>query len=272
MVGLTDDRAETAMGELRSWNLLVQPGLVEDVPRYNCSRNLAKLMRRTLEGTDQEQRIRNGLRGLRGHIVGSARVRKYIQQAVALKQRGNQDDAELTLLEGLNEVPNSGQAHAMLGWLYSKWQPNARAADAEENFQRAEVLGSWNRDMYAHWADMEVRRGEYRKAIDICERSLGTAARNDAFTWRLAGIAYTHLGQLLKESLSIEQADDAFRRADRALGRAQELSRGQGDLSRALHGRHQLARASGRGDRVAEVLLEWGELLPTDPFLLAVRR
>jgi tetratricopeptide (TPR) repeat protein len=272
VLGLTDDKADTAMGELRNWNLLVRPGLVEEIPRYTCSRNLGKLMRRTLEGTDQEQRIRNGLKGLRGVVVGSSRVRKYIQQAVALKRRGNQDEAEATLLEGLRDVPNSGELHAMLGWLYSRWLPSCRVVDAEENFERAEKLGSWGRDLYAHWADMELKRDEYRKAIAVCERANRAAAKNDPFIWRLTGIAYTRLGLQLRQSLSTEQAADAFDNADLALRRAQELSREQGDPSKTLNSRYQLARATGDVNAAAEILGQWEEELPEDPFLLAIRR
>lgn len=272
VVGLTDDQAEAAMGELRSWNLLVRPGIVEDIPRYTCSRNLAKLLRRTLQGTDQEQRIQNGLKGLRGVVFSSARIRRYIQQAVALKQRGSQAEAEETLLQGVTEVPNSGQLHAMLGWLYSKWQPNPRVADAEENFERAEALGSWGRDLYAHWADMEIRREEYRKVIAICERAFRTAAKDDGFMWRLAGTAYTRVGQQARQSLSTQQAEDAFDRAGKAFRRAQELSREPGDLSRSLNGRYRLAQAKGEVEAAAEVLREWESLLPSDPYLLSLRR
>jgi tetratricopeptide (TPR) repeat protein len=268
VLGLTDDQAESALGELKSWNLLAKPGLVEDIPRFTCSRNLGKLMHRTLAGTDEEQRIKNGIKGLRGVIVAPSRVRKYIQQAVALQRRKSQDEAENTLREGLRDVPNSGELHAMLGWLYSRWQPNARVADAQENFERAEALGSGGRDLYAHWADMELKRNEYRKAIAVCERAHKVAAKDDGFVWRLYGIAYTRLGKQLRQSLSTEQAADAFRRADRALRHAQELSRNDaGDLSRCFTARHALARACGDSDGAAKVVNEWQTSLPSDPYL-----
>jgi tetratricopeptide (TPR) repeat protein len=272
VTGLTDDLAEAAMGELRNWNLLVRPGLVEDIPRYTCSRNLAKLLRRTLEGTDQEQRIQNGLKGLRGIVFSSARIRQFTQQAVALKQRGSQLEAEQILLQGIAEVPNSGQLHAMLGWLYSKWQPTPRVADAEENFERAEALGSWGRDLYAHWADMETRRQEYRKVTVICERAFRTAAKEDGFMWRLAGTAYTRVGEQARQSLSTEEAREAFERAERAFRRAQELSKEPGDLSRSLNGRYRVAQAQGEIESAGKILEEWESLLPTDPYLASLRR
>jgi tetratricopeptide (TPR) repeat protein len=270
--GLSDEQAESAMGELQRWHLLVKPGIIEEIPRYTCSRNLAKLMRRTIEGTDQETRIRNGLKGLRGVAVGSSRMRGYIQQAVALKRRGDQAEAEATLSRGLAEVPNSGELHAMLGWLYAKWQPVARVADAEENFSRAEALGSWGRDLYAHWADMELSRNEVRKAIQLCERSVACAAQDDPFTWRLLGVSYIKLGQSLRRSLSVDQAHDAFGKARRALRRAQDLSAEPGDLSRSLNARYQLAKTTGDVDHATSVLKEWENLLPDDPYLAAVRR
>lgn len=272
IVGLSDEDAELAMGELQRWHLLVKPGLLEEIPRYTCSRNLAKLMRRTLEGTDRESRIRNGLKGLRGLTVGSSRVRGFIQQAVALKRRGDQVEAEATLLQGLAEIPNSGELHAMLGWLYAKWQPAPRVADAEENFSRAESFGSWGRDLYAHWADMELSRNEVRKAIELCERSLHSAAKDDPFTWRLSGIAHIRLGQSLRQSLSMEQAKDAFAKARRALRRAQALSTDSGDLSRSLSARYHLAKTTGDVEQAGLVLEEWERLLPGDPYLAAVRR
>lgn len=272
VLGFTDDQAESAMGELQNWNLLVMPGLVENIPRFTCSRNLGKLVRRTLEGTDEEQRIQNGLKGLRGVVVGTSRVRKYIQQSVALQRRGHQEEAEKTLREGLRDIPNSGQLHAMLGWLYSKWRPNPRVVDAEENFERAETLGSRGRDLYAHWADMELKRNEYRKAIAVCERAHKATVKDDQFIWRLTGVAYTRLGQQLRQSLSTEQANDAFRRADRALRRAQELSREPGELSRSFNARYQLARATSDVAGAAEILREWEDQLPKDPFLQVHRR
>lgn len=272
IVGLTDDQAETALGELRGWNLLARPGLVEDVPRFACSRNLSKLMLRTLDGTDLAVRIRNGLNGLRGIAFGSARVRQYIQQAVALKQRGSQVDAEETLRRGLEEVPNSGEIHAMLGWLFARWKPSPRYADAVENFKKAEALGSWGRDLYAHWADMELGRDEVRNAVAICERSLKSVAKEDPFTWRLAGVAYTKLGRSLRQTLSTEQADDAFAKADSALRNAQTLSVTSGDLSKVLNARYQLAKLTGQVDAANQVRAKWEQLLPSDPFLAALAR
>lgn len=272
IVGLTDDQAEVAMGELRNWNLLVKPGLVEEVPRFSCSLNLSKLTKRTFEGTDRESRIRNGLKGMLGVRVGSGRVRKYIQQAVALKQRGEEVEAERLLLTGLEEVPNSGEVHAMLGWLYSKWRPSPRVTDAQENFTKAEALGSWSRDLYAHWADMELSQGEVRKAIAICERSVGTAAKDDPFTWKVLGVAYTQHGRSLQQQLSTEEAISAYDSAGKALNTAQRLSKDAGELSRVLGARYQLARTRGDVDRAAEVLDEWERLVPGDPFLATARK
>lgn len=271
VLDLSYDQAENALGELRNWNLLAMPGLVEDIPRFTCSRNLSKLMRRTLEGSDEEQRILNGLKRLRGVVVGSSRVRKYIQQAVALQRRGDQEAAEVTLREGHRAVPNSDQLHSITGWLYSKWQPNPRIADAEEDFTRAETLGNRSRDLYAHWADMELKRSEYRKAIAVCDRARKAGVQEDQFIWRIAGMACTSWGRQLMQSLSTEEAREAFDRADHALRRAQELCREPGDLSRTLQARLQLASTDGRG-RATAVLREWEGLLPDDPYRSTIYR
>jgi tetratricopeptide (TPR) repeat protein len=266
IMGMSNDQAVAALAELRNWNLLSNPGLVEDIPRFSCSRNLAKLMRRTLQGTDQERRIRNGLKGIRGVAIASSRVRGFVQQAVALKKANQQDDAERTLLSGLDDVPNSGEIHSLLGWVYSQWNPQPRIADAEENFSKAESLGFISRHLYAHWANMEFDRGEYRNAVKICEKSVASVGKGDPFTWRLGGMSYTRLGQLLRQSLSTEEAAEAFTKARRMLSKAQQLGRERADISRIFTARHELARIAGEPAEVARILAEWDEKLPSDPY------
>jgi predicted Zn-dependent protease len=272
IMGMSNDQAVAALAELRNWNLLVKPGLVEDIPRFSCSRNLAKLMRGTLQGTDQERRIRNGLKGIRGVAIASSRVRGFIQQAVALKKADQQEEAERTLLSGLADVPNSGEIHSLLGWVYSQWIPQPRIADAEENFSKAESLGFIGRHLYAHWADMEFSRGEYRNAVRICEKSVASVGKADPFTWRLGGMAYTKLGQLLRQSLSTEEAAEAFSKARKMLSKAQQLATERADISRIFSARHELERIAGDPADVARILAEWDEQLPNDSYHPNARR
>ena len=126
--------------------------------------------------------------------------------------------------------------------------------------------------MYAHWADMELNHSEVRKAIQICEKSLGSTGKDDPFTWRLAGIAYTRLGQSLQQALSVEDASNAFAKAEKALKQAQKLSTESGDLSRSLSARYQLAKRTGSVEQASAVLAEWEQVLPSDPYLVSLRR
>jgi tetratricopeptide (TPR) repeat protein len=265
--GITNERTVAAMDELRNWNLLVRPGFIEDVPRFSCSRNLGKLMRKALGGTDQETRVRNGIKSLRGIGIASSKTRGFVQQAVALKQGGHQEDSEKVLLQGLSAVPNSGEILSMMGWLYSKWTPHPRIADAEERFKQAEGLGQGNRHLYAHWADMEFKRGEFRKSADICKRAVNSVSKEDGFTWRLGGMALTKLGVLYRQSFQVGLAEEAFAKASDYLQRAQQLSLAPGELSRVFKARCDLAQAALDHEKLIKIREEWADRLPSDPFL-----
>ena len=271
IAGLSDEDAFASLNELTNWNLLSAPGLVEDVPRYSCSRNLAKLVRRTLAGSDQETRITNGLKGLKGLGVHSWRVRSFVRQAIALKESSRQDDAEAVLLKGLEEVPNSSEILAMLGWLHSKWLPRARIAEAEEDFKKAEALGHWNRNLYAHWADMYYGAREYTRAAAICDRAVKAHCKEDVFLWRLLGMANTHIGQLERQSLSTSNAAASFDRAARSLARAEQLSYSTPDLSRTFRALYDLSRAQAKYEEAEGVLARWEHVLPGDPYISAAR-
>lgn len=263
---LANADAMRALEELTRWNLATKPGLIKDLPRFACSRNLAKLMTRTLEGSDQELRIRNGIKGVQGGTVAGSRVRAWNQQAVALKQRGQLDAAEETLVAGLEEVPNSGEIYSQLGWLYSKWEPTPRTTDAREAFRKARTLGAMSRHLYAHWASMELKNEEYRQAADLCEEAVQAVCRSDNYLWRLGGRVYTQLGTLYQRSLSPDNANKSFVRGNEMLKAAQELSRTDGDRSRALKNRYNLARVQHDQDEMRRVLEEWERILPDDPY------
>jgi tetratricopeptide (TPR) repeat protein len=213
------------MEELRRWNLLTASGLVEDVPRYGCTRNLAKLVRGTLKSSDQEQRILNGLRGLKGLAVGSSRVRPFIQQAIVMQQNGDQSRAEGLLKNALEEVPNSADALGMLGWLYAQWSPSPRYTEAEANFKRAIALGRKNRHVYAHWADMEFGRYEYGKAAKVCEDAIASGVDQDPFILRMAGRSHAELGKLHRQSFQEDKANRSFGRAEILLKYGGSVSR-----------------------------------------------
>lgn len=263
---LADADAMSALEELSRWNLATKPGLIEDIPRFACSRNLAKLMRGALEGSDQELRIKNGIKGIQGGAVASSRVRAWNQQAVVFKQRGQQDVAEETLLAGLNEIPNSAEIYSRLGWLYSKWEPTPRVTDASDAFRKAKTLGAMSRHLYAHWATMELQNQEFRHAADLCEEAVQAVGRSDYYLWRLGGQAYTELGFFYERSFATENACKSFRRADAMLTKAQELAQTDGDRSKALNYRYKLACAERDQTAMRRVLEEWERILPDDPY------
>lgn len=272
VAGLADADAMSALEELSRWNLAMKPGLIEDIPRFACSRNLAKLMRGALEGSDQELRIKNGIKGVQGGAVASSRVRAWNQQAVVLKQRGQQDAAEETLLAGLKEVPNSAEIYSQLGWLYSKWEPAPRTTEASEVFRKAKTLGAMSRHLYAHWATMELQNQEFRHAADLCEEAVETVGRSDYYLWRLGGQAYTQLGSLYEHGLATDNARKSFKRAREMLRKSQDLAQTDGDRSKALNYRYKLARVQRDQDAMRRVLEEWERLLPDDPYRESVLR
>ena len=263
---LDEADAVAAMEELKNWNLLGSPSIVEGVPRFTTSRNLGKLMRTILKGTDEETRIKNGLKGLKGLAVGKQRTSPYIREAVALQQAGRLNEAEQALQNALLDVPNSADVSAMLGWLYSKWKPEPRSADACEWFEQAESLGHDDRNLYSHWADLQLRRREYRSAVEICDRAIDGPAPDDPFIWRIKGLALTRSGLLARQSLNDQAAKSSFREASEALLQAQRVSRAKGDLSRAFNARYELAIAMHDDHERRDVLREWKSRLPSDAF------
>lgn len=183
-----------------------------------------------------------------------------------MQRSGQQEDAEATLHAGLQEVPNSGEIFAMLGWLYSKWAPTVRAVDARDCFAKAEVFGQKNRDLYAHWADLEFHGGEFCQAVKLGERSVAGAGSRDSFTWRLLGRGLVDLARGAFLALSTEQSGEFAERARAAYERAHEFSASDSDLSRTFLARLGMARVLDDAAEVGEVMNEWTVALPNDPF------
>ena len=258
--------AMDALDELARWNLATRPGLIEEHPRYVCSRNLAKLVKKAL-ASDQELKIKNGLKAVQeGVAVSGNRVKSWNQQAVALQKSGQQDTAESTLLAGLTNVPNSPELYSQLGWLYSKWTPAVRVADAREAFYKARTLGARSRDLYGHWAEMELLKGEFQKAVELCEEGVLKGASLDPFVWRLGARAHIRLGQARERSLMPDSAKKEFARAREMLEKAEAFGRSIPDKSKTFKIRLELATARRDEGARRRIVEEWADALPDDPF------
>ena len=214
VTGLPEERLHAAIAELQRLFLMPAPGIIQGEVRFELNTNTRHLVRAVWENTDQLRRAENGFRSLSDESVVSSnrqrRIDTYVTQAVALVRQDRHEDAEKTLLVGLDEHPNEVGLLAQLGWVYRRWKPRPRSADARTQFIRAHVLRCTRAEMYRHWADLEIESGEYEAAASAAEAGLKLILDNQALQFA-AGRARSRLGRQLVSELQPGAANQLLR-------------------------------------------------------------
>ena len=203
VTGLAEERLHDAIRELQRLFLMPVPGIIEGEERFELNANTRQLVRVVWANSDRMRRAENGFRSLSDESVVSTnrkrRIDAYVTQAVALVRQDRHEDAERTVLAGLDEYPNEVGLLAQLGWVYRRWKPAPRFADARARFVRSHELRCRQAEMYRHWSEMERERDEFEAAAAAAEAGLELIPRNQALEVA-AGRARSLLGrQLVRE-------------------------------------------------------------------------
>ena len=204
VTGLPEDRLHDAIRELQRLFLMPAPGLIHGEGRFELNTNTRSLVRTVWENSDRLRRAENGFRSLSGKPgMFSIRYRQigaYVTQAVALVRQDRHEDAERTILAGLKEYPNEVALLAQLGWVYRRWKPEPRFADARTQFARSHELRCRQAEMYRHWSELEEEYGELAAAAAAAEAGLNLIPDNQALLVA-AGRARSLLGRQLASEL-----------------------------------------------------------------------
>ncbi len=217
VTGLPEERLHAAVAQLQQLFLMPAPGIIQGEERFELNTNTRYLVRAVWENTDQLRRAENGFRSLSDESVVSSnrqrRIDTYVIQAVALVRQDRHEDAERTLLVGLGEYPNEVGLLAQLGWVYRRWKPKPRFADARTQFIRSHELRCTQAEMYRHWSELEVESGEYEAAACAAEVGLELIPNNQTLQCA-AGRARSLLGRQLVSELQPGAANQLLRARD----------------------------------------------------------
>jgi len=279
ILGVGEDKALEGLDELRRHYLVPAPELVEDLPRFQVNRNLASLVRSTLDATERLRSLETAIAAVFGKDLtgrSSGVVDDYKRQAEVLRRAGNQEKAEETLRAGLRAHPNSPPLLSALGAIYARWQPK-RLADARSAWRRAYELGSGEKKMYLTWANLEQREQEWASMLAVCELGLERLASEDPALLQHAGYAASRLAQSLLASFNSSRAAQEFKRSDELIGRAIRASHArrvdQHFISRTYRAWIVNAQFQDEQRTLCNRLREWLEWDPTDSIALEeVRR
>ena len=268
------DRKEAAvfqaLDELRQLYLVPVPKLIETVPRFLVNENVALLVRAATDGSGRELGIRNAIGAILGDGLAhlDSVVRDHVRQAMVLGQSGRFEDAEATIQSGLDVCPNHPHLLSILGWVYSKWTPHKRLADARSAWNRSYQLGSSERAMFMSWFFLEMGEKEYGASALVAEHALERVSSGDAELLRLAGWARHRLGETLAASLLADRAKVEFQLADVFLRKAIDIATSDvswhSEGSRAFQVWVRNARSMNNDRQVCDRLKRWIRWNPED--------
>ena len=213
--GFDEYRVREAVGELQKLFLLPKPRITEDVPRVSISQNTRELVLDVAKKNNPDllKRIESAVHQITGRTRGNARVGTYIRQATSQVKLQQFIDAEETLKQGLEAIPESADIYGHLGWVYTKWLPSPRVTDARENFRRASDLKCTKADMYYHWCRLEWKNREWSRMAEAATTGLNILESNLDLEYS-AGEAYSRMAY---DMFSQDQMSIATREAQSAL-------------------------------------------------------
>lgn len=206
ITGLTEQRFQTRIGELRRLFLVPTPRFVEAVARFEVNRNTAQLVSHVLASTEIYRDVEAAVRSVRGQFARrkpvQLEVEQRVRQAVFLARAGRFPEAEATLRDGLKMSPNDPDLYGQLARIYKFW---GHTTDARDHFRRAAQLKCQSKEMYRQWWQLERRELEWRAAAIAAERGL-QIHKGDADLLFLAGYARSQLGRALLSSMHYDRA------------------------------------------------------------------
>lgn len=278
ITGKNLDNTVLAIDELLRMYLVPAAQLIEGVPRFAVNRNVATLVRTSMEDDPARHALTNAITSVLGAGVSPGQtgaVGDYIRQARALSQGGRHNEAEQTLDAALGAFPNNARVLALLGSVYSRFRPS-RSTDARRVWGRAYELGYSERSMYLQWGNMELRVEQWQRAAEAAEFGLERVSAKDPALLQMAGYARSRLGQALLASFNDERARTELAEADRLLnGATKAVLEGRvSDYDAARAFRSWVINARFRQDQKAlcDRLAKWLTFNPKDEIALQEAR
>lgn len=248
---LAPHEVEDSIQHLRQFYLVPEPTVVDDVVWFDLSGNIRTLVKLTYAASDEAKQIRGALVGLGmhpAHKSDAAKLGAMGQQVRQLVWAERYKDAETVLLDNQNRLGERPELLQLLGWLYTRWQPQPRVTDARDCFRRSHELGYKHVNLYWHWAELEERQGDWRAAIRVSQNGLERTTGILDLQFRLAqahfGLALEYFSRVDEEA-AFAELDEVFRIARAAMSGSQ----GGGNFRTRLRLRELAFRALERHPR-----------------------
>lgn len=224
VTGLHEDTLDRAIRDLQNLFLMASPRLIENEMRLEVDNNTRSLVLAVVAPRYPDDQAR--LRAAREQALerSSSKSRRgpagdYVRQAIMLGRGGRHDEAELTLLAGLEKFPEDPVLIGQLGVVYKTWRPVARLTDAREKFKRAYELGSTDPSLFWNWIELERREEQWGAALRAAEKA-HERVPNDQYSTYQSGYVKWRAAQSLRRRLDSSAADvlaDAIRTLRRAI-------------------------------------------------------
>jgi tetratricopeptide (TPR) repeat protein len=167
----SEDRLIGTLMELQTLFLMPQTPVAEGEKRFQINLNTKKLVRSVEGGSDRYLRIEHASKAVTGKlpVVGPGIASSLIRQAQLRINAGKNTDAEKLLSSAIEKYPTVLDLRVFLAVFY---KDTGRIADARIQFEKAAKMKTPGADMFIQWAQMEIDRGEWSKAIEAADRGL----------------------------------------------------------------------------------------------------
>lgn len=259
-----------AIDELRRMHLVLS-GPEEGDPTFHVNQNLALLVKRGLNETD-EKKFRNALQAFQGLGFDDAhnhKVRSFERQAKLLLRAKRPDEARRTIEQGLTECTEDPTLLALLGRSFAEMQPK-RGVDAVKAWKRASDLRFGEPWMYQSWATLEQSQRQWASMAFAAEEGLRNCRADDVRLIFAAGLAHSQNAQYLHRSLQTQLARKAVGEADRHLDRAIRLGTANNEhpyyLSKAHRASVLNSSVFGATRKTERRIINWLKAMPDDVY------
>ena len=166
IAGLTDDDAQSGIGELLRWRMVNQVNEDDsESPVFRMNNNTSRLVQQTFRDDGRMRTFSAAFKALTGERVPEAKkiaIGKIVSRTMGLARSNSPQAAEEHLVGSMTgELADSPDLYGVLGRLRSGRQSLDEYAQlARDAFERSYRLGSSKVDTYYHWVVLERRLAE----------------------------------------------------------------------------------------------------------------
>ncbi len=236
----TEERLLSAMLQLRKMFLMPSQKASGGAQVLALNGNTQLLVKEVFASTEAYRRTERMIKAATGVLKPKRsedeQVVRILRQARLLANQWKAEEAEGKVVAAQEAFPGRADIYTNLAWIQKKRKD---FASARINFKRAHDLGSNDRDLYWHWADMEATNGEWGASAKAAQLGIDKFGKDQGLLFRL-GYALHRQGRELMLEGDQREGSKLCREAQGILERARTLGDSE---SRNYSLRSQIYRA-----------------------------